>query len=689
MPESRNDRDRRGHLAHEIQVNQLPTPTRTFFTTLRRDLVDMFSIDRRSLAFVRILLGILLATTFLNFAWHAPLMMTDGGIVPRDLSLEKTRYREFSLFLGSGSLYFQYALLGSGTIAALLFAANILPRVSLLVGWILFYSATSRSALYNYGMCPAMLSVLFWSLFAPWNRAPTSPLMREHDLGAEEPRVAHWSLCGLFLSCAAISYGAGIAKFRHYDIWFTDFSALRLNLSYFRNVNPFTETLSRIPYFFEFASPFIVIVELATPLLLLAPLFRRILVPLTLVTATGVYVGIALSIHVGIFPLIPLTGFYLMIRGEVWEWCAARPLSSTLRNAVSMARARAFSALKGGRCALSWVLAVVGGFIVLCFAVLAIHDQTTEVVPKKLEQSVRRVVSPVLNFFQVPTKWAWIYEGGVRNKFLIVRAATEKGPVLVNITSVRYPGLLYNFFMNYSNSILRGKDDPDRIFLYSRFLCSQSPQAISVRGSPAKVQTIELFEVSDSKNDLRNLSANDQALLKDVISDHAPFFSFDCGRSSSRSQGALGHGAQAAHPGSAAQLPLLGWSQEFGVLRLNKSVNGGPISIRGQIFAAGFGTHANSTIRLSTTGMKRFKALVGIDDSRRSSQHASALVRIEGDGRELYRSPVFSATTRPLPIDIDISGVSELVLISEDAGAGVGKVKNYDDHVSWADPIVE
>jgi len=670
-------------------VNQQPTPKRTFFTTLRSRLGDLIAIDKRSLAFVRILLGLLLATTFLNFAWYAPLMMTDEGVVPREFSLEKTRYREFSLFLGSGSLYFQYALLGSGIVAALLFAAHIMPRVSIFICWILFYSATSRSALYNYGMCPAMLSVLFWSLFVPWNRTPTSPLMKQHDFGEEGTRVTHWSLWGLFLSCAAISYGAGIAKFRHYDLWFTDFSALRLNLSYFRNVNPFTETLSRIPYFFEFASPLIVLVELATPLLLLFPVYTRIIVPLTLLVATCVYMGIALSIHVGIFPLVPLTGFYLMIGGEVWEWCAARSICSTLPNAVSMARARVTSALKGARLALSWLLALAGAPLVLCFAVLAIHDQTTDLVPKKLEQSVRSLVSPLFTFFQVPTKWAWIYEAGVHNKFLIVRATTEKEPVLVNITSVHYPGLLYNFFMNYSNSILRGKDEPERLLHYATFLCSHTPQAVDVMRSSALVESIELFEVPDPNNKLRNLPANDQRVLTDTLSGHVPFFSFNCRQKAGSARHTWQQKMGEIRPGSAIQLPLLGWSQQYGVLRIDRAVEGAPISIRGRIFSEGFGTHANSRIWLSTKGLRRFKALVGIDDEKGKSLYASALVRMEGDGRELFRSPVFTATQPPLPIDVDITGVSELVLITEDANVGLGSNKNCDDHVSWAEPIVE
>jgi endo-alpha-N-acetylgalactosaminidase len=87
--------------------------------------------------------------------------------------------------------------------------------------------------------------------------------------------------------------------------------------------------------------------------------------------------------------------------------------------------------------------------------------------------------------------------------------------------------------------------------------------------------------------------------------------------------------------------------------------------------------------------MKRFTAFVGIDDEKGFSRYASVVARVEGDGRELYRSPVLSTAMPEILIDLDISGVSELVLISDDAAQGLGTNTNCDDHVSWADPIIE
>jgi hypothetical protein len=646
-------------------------------------------VDVRSLACVRIVLGALLAVTFINFAIYAPLLMSDHGVFPREMSLEATQSREFSLLLASGSAAFQVLVLLVAAAAAGLFACGVYPRVALVTCWVVFYSVTYRSTEYNFGLSPAMLGVLFWSLWVPWGCAPRSPLVQTRDRACGQTEVRHWALCGMFLSCGAVSYGAGVAKFRNYDAWFVNYSALKLDMQYYANVNPLTRAFANVPYFLEAVSPLVVIVEMAAPLVLLIPIARGIIVPVALVCASIVYCGIALSIHVGIFPLIPLVGFYLMVPGFVWEWCAARRSVRVVCGVLSDVEA---SLCAFGAAMLSVaqrIVRYVGVLLVGCFTVLAVHNQAPTVIAESVARPVERVTAPIFHFFNVRTKWDWIYGGAIRNQFLIVRLTTAQSSRLVNVTSVKYRGVMYNYFMNYSNAILRRKDDSVRLLNYARVFCSGRPEALAVAHGNVPIREVELFDVADPENTLAKLSADDQDALRSATKGVVPFLSFDCehGESvmSGRGQGVLPR----ARAGSAVDVKILGWSQEYGALRLDRAVDGAPISLRGTIYRRGFGTHANSQIRLAVVGMRRFRSFVGIDDEKGSSPYGSALVTIVGDGRELYRSPVFTASTPRLEIDIDISGISELVLTSEDAGQGLGSNTNCDDHVSWADPRVE
>jgi hypothetical protein len=132
----------------------------------------------------------------------------------------------------------------------------------------------------------------------------------------------------------------------------------------------------------------------------------------------------------------------------------------------------------------------------------------------------------------------------------------------------------------------------------------------------------------------------------------------------------------------------MGWSQDFGVLRINTAVDDNPISLGGSRYDYGFGTHANSRIRLAVKGLRAFRARVALDDEKKASPYGSVIIRIEGDGKELFRSSIITMKTRPIDVDIDIHGVQELSLITEDAGRGLNDNFNCDDHVSWADPVV-
>jgi hypothetical protein len=53
---------------------------------------------------------------------------------------------------------------------------------------------------------------------------------------------------------------------------------------------------------------------------------------------------------------------------------------------------------------------------------------------------------------------------------------------------------------------------------------------------------------------------------------------------------------------------------------------------------------------------------------------------VEGDGKELYRSPALKWNMDPVAIKIPIEGMEELILVVEDGGDGI-----QSDHANWGD----
>src|SRR5438132_279582 len=104
-------------------------------------------------------------------------------------------------------------------------------------------------------------------------------------------------------------------------------------------------------------------------------------------------------------------------------------------------------------------------------------------------------------------------------------------------------------------------------------------------------------------------------------------------------------------------------SQDWGQLGVGKSVQGNPLRIGGRMFQHGLGTHANSRIVYDLgSRYRRFQAWVGVDDEMGYRPIASMQFQVFGDGRTLYDSGICKAKEPARRVDVDVSGVRQLVL---------------------------
>ena len=106
--------------------------------------------------------------------------------------------------------------------------------------------------------------------------------------------------------------------------------------------------------------------------------------------------------------------------------------------------------------------------------------------------------------------------------------------------------------------------------------------------------------------------------------------------------------------------------------------DGPPLKIDGVTYQKGIGMHAPASVTFGLEAeCQRFKATVGINDVQ--SSRGSVVFIVQGDGEELYRSPILRHNSEAHEIDIDITGVNELRLVADDGGDG-----NGNDHADWA-----
>ena len=116
----------------------------------------------------------------------------------------------------------------------------------------------------------------------------------------------------------------------------------------------------------------------------------------------------------------------------------------------------------------------------------------------------------------------------------------------------------------------------------------------------------------------------------------------------------------------------------------NKSLDGHAITIGGEKFERGFGTHAVSILYIGlNNAAQSFSASVGVDGEI-TSPAASIEFFVVGDGKTLWQSGVMKAGEPAKHLTVNLTGVKILLLKVGDAGDGI----SY-DHGDWADAKFE
>lgn len=132
------------------------------------------------------------------------------------------------------------------------------------------------------------------------------------------------------------------------------------------------------------------------------------------------------------------------------------------------------------------------------------------------------------------------------------------------------------------------------------------------------------------------------------------------------------------------ELDLTSMECGWGTPSAKKSVEGNLLTIAGQKFERGVGTHAISTMLINLDGKgKRFTACVGVDDEVVKDK-GSIQFYIIGDKKVLWESGVMKKIDAAKIVDVDISGVKLLGLLVSDADDWI----DY-DHADWCDAKIE
>lgn len=112
----------------------------------------------------------------------------------------------------------------------------------------------------------------------------------------------------------------------------------------------------------------------------------------------------------------------------------------------------------------------------------------------------------------------------------------------------------------------------------------------------------------------------------------------------------------------------------------NRSLDGGPLKIKGNTYQKGLAVHSRAKLTYALDGgFVKFTTLLGFDDA--AEGRGSVSCRILGDDRELFARKVYKGSDEPIPLDLNVSGVTQLALEVD-----FGEREDTGDRIIWADP---
>lgn len=113
--------------------------------------------------------------------------------------------------------------------------------------------------------------------------------------------------------------------------------------------------------------------------------------------------------------------------------------------------------------------------------------------------------------------------------------------------------------------------------------------------------------------------------------------------------------------------------------RRNSTVAGDVLRLGGRSYDRGLGTQSRSVLVYKLEpGSKRFQALVGVDD--RAGPLGNVVFKVQGDKKTLFESSPMVAGEATKIVDLDLSGMTFLILMTE-----FGERGDVQDHADWVE----
>jgi hypothetical protein len=280
---------------------------------------EVFSLDSRSLAIFRIMLGLYLFLDMINRIMLVPSFYSDSGILPRYLvDLDQIEYAwHLHLMMISGTEWFACLFLGLLLLFSLLLMAGYKTRWMTFWCWLLFSSVIIRDPLTRHAADTLVILLLFWGMFLPLDRSWSVDSLLHKKENSQNLNILSAETVGMYVQFLLFYITTGWFKGMHMS-WL-DGTHLYITFSRFDYAEPLAFLVYPHYELLSFLTHFTLVLELFGPLLFLIPIFFMFFRLAGIFLFIGLQVSIGLTMDVGLFPLVSIAGVLVFLPRQFWE----------------------------------------------------------------------------------------------------------------------------------------------------------------------------------------------------------------------------------------------------------------------------------------------------------------------------------------------------------------------------------
>lgn len=287
------------------------------FPFFKRFFSDVFYLDLRSLALLRICTGGLIIADLIDRSRDLQIMYTDAGALPRAEMLSHAHSPWFlSLYNLNGSLQFQAFLFLVTGIFALMLLIGYRTTLATIASWILVVSLQYRNFLVLFGADQVLRLILFWGIFLPWHAKFSVDAALSNSI----------KLKNKFISAATSGYILQVifiyafsATLKSDPAWRTEGTAIYYALAMLNFRTPVGDILFQFPQLMKAMTYYVFYLEAIGWAFLFITFKKDLFRFLVVLAFVSLHIGIGLTMRLGIFPWVCIFAWLALLPGSFWD----------------------------------------------------------------------------------------------------------------------------------------------------------------------------------------------------------------------------------------------------------------------------------------------------------------------------------------------------------------------------------